>query len=206
MSSSGVEISGLSSKRQAGTRQARGIQPEVPLENVPVRCDSDSTVRAASTCQRRVLVHSTPDRTVSVSRGGTLVSRSTDKVASSSRKWAWVYRMRISARQSLTSRRIKWCLWLLKGQWYLLMKCDFFSPAVMLWVKIINIDTSIYEINKIKTLMLFIKVIHFCLFVIFYLGLNWSCVVYQLYQKQCFKVSFWNIVSYRLLDVSVKTE
>uniref|UniRef100_A0A3Q3EAR0 Synaptoporin b n=1 Tax=Labrus bergylta TaxID=56723 RepID=A0A3Q3EAR0_9LABR len=57
MFSSGLGISGLSSKRQAGTRQVSDIQPGVLLGNVPAKCDSGSTVRAALTCQRKVLVH-----------------------------------------------------------------------------------------------------------------------------------------------------
>lgn len=86
MSSFGSGISGLSSKRQAGTRQARDIRPGVLLGNVPVKCDRGSTVRAASTCRRRAQVHNLPDKTVSICLRGILVSMSTDKVASTSHK------------------------------------------------------------------------------------------------------------------------
>ncbi|KAM7402206.1 hypothetical protein PAMP_017469 [Pampus punctatissimus] len=72
------------SVRQAATRLVRDTLVGALLGNVPVKCDSGSTVKAALTSQRRVLVHNPLDKTVSISQRGISVSNSTDKVASTS--------------------------------------------------------------------------------------------------------------------------
>lgn len=86
---SGLGTSGLCSRRQAGTRRVRGIQPGAPQGNVAAICDSGSTVKAASTCQRRVLVRRPADQTAGTSpREGSLSSSTGKAVASRSPKAA----------------------------------------------------------------------------------------------------------------------
>lgn len=97
----------MSSKKQAGTRQFRDIQPGVLLGNAPVKCDSGSLVNAASTSQRRVLVHSPQDKTVLISQREVLVSRSIDKLVSPSHTLACAYHAHISANQSYVKERIQ---------------------------------------------------------------------------------------------------